>query len=85
MNSLAVNLTVMNLRFSMVMELLAVSLSKTAVDDESVRELGLPYERHHNTLLNTKKYIWSEFYEKSSLINVFDLPKWGKKYTNRGL
>ena len=37
MNSLAVNLTVMNLRFSMVMELLAVSLSKTAVDD-AVRE-----------------------------------------------
>ena len=51
MNSLAVNLTVMNLRFSMVMELLAVSLSKTAVDDEPVRELGLPYERHHTPIL----------------------------------
>ena len=37
MNSLAVNLTVMNLRFSMVMELLVVS-PKTAIDDGAVKE-----------------------------------------------
>ena len=38
MNSLAVNLTVMNLRFSKVMELMAVSSSKTEVKDGPVKE-----------------------------------------------
>ena len=37
MNNLAVNLIVMNLRFSMVMELLVVS-PKTAIDDGAVKE-----------------------------------------------